>query len=298
MDAHVGAGDTPGPGEYDAARPSRGAGRRAGEAMGGDAAPVPGDGVPVPGPRRVRGGRRRGPGGDAPAFTMYARVPDLAGERMAAGTPGPGAYDVARRAAGAAQPRGRVRAAAVTRADARRREQGGFGPPAPRGSTRRTRGVASAAPSRVLTRPHRRTPWPRVPRARRRRPRRRPLGRRTTRTRTRTRRRRRSDPAQSPRAVGPARRKGATFGARPAHGGALSHLGESASKPGPGQCHDMHSAVGGARPRAGAVLDHPREVGRARPLEIRRRPTRRGGSSTTASTAKTTWRFSPASAAA
>ena len=38
----------------------------------------------------------------------------------------------------------------------------------------------------------------------------------------------------------PSRRKGATFGARPAHGGALSHLGESASKPGPGQYHDMH----------------------------------------------------------
>ena len=243
MDAHVGAGDTPGPGEYDAARPGEGilGGGPAFTMGGGAAGPSPGDPSPSPGPGAYAVGGDAA-GRDAPAFTMYARVPDLAGERMAAGTPGPGAYDVARPAAGA--PGSPADAPAPARSPGPtlkgREAWAGSGPP---GSAGKHSPGPAAYVSDAVARPHSAAPAYTMA-ARPSSPRDDVLG---------------STPGPGEyhadadaeeaalgsggvrrRGRSPSRRKGATFGARPAHGGALSHLGESASKPGPGQYHDMH----------------------------------------------------------
>ena len=89
-------GDAPGPGRYDAARPGEGImGGGPAFTMGGGAAGSPGLGEASPSPSPGPGAYdtvSAGVGSDAPAFTMYARVPDVSGMRMAASVPGPGHY--------------------------------------------------------------------------------------------------------------------------------------------------------------------------------------------------------------
>ena len=245
------AGDTPGPGEYDAARPGEGIlGGGPAFTMGGAASP---GASPSPSPSPGPGAYadvRDAVGRDAPAFTMYGRVPDVAGEKKAASVPGPGAYDVVRPVAGA--PGSPADGAGATSArkpgpTLKGREAWGAthsgldsaGKHSPGPAAYVTDAVARPfrdAPAYTMAaRPESAgtcvdahdTPGPGEYHAWD------------------------DDASDDDAFVGgssgkknknrsPSRRKGVTFGVRPAHGGALSHLGESASKPGPGQYHDMH----------------------------------------------------------
>ena len=229
---------------------------------------------------------------------MYARVPDLAGERMAAGTPGPGAYDVARPAAGA--PGSPADASAPARSPGPtlkgREAWAGSGPPAPREALARTRGVRQRrrrASSLGRTGVHhgraslepegrrpRLDPWARgVPRGRGR-------GRGGGGVRIRRRPPTRSVPfakeGRDVRRQARARRRVVPPGR---------------ARPSPARGSTTTCTFRRRRATAGRRSPSARSWLLAKTW-IRRRATRRVRASTTASTAKTTWRFSPASAAA
>ena len=300
MDAHVGAGDTPGPGEYDAARPGEGilGGGPAFTMGGGAAGPAPGTRPRPRAPARTRwaetrraGTRRRSRCTPASPTSRGRGWPRARPARARTTSRGP-------RQAPRAAPRTRRRAGAVTRADAQGpRGLGGFRGP---GSAGKHSPGPAAYVSDAVARPHSAAPAYTMA-ARPSSPRDDVLG---------------STPGPGEyhadadadaeeaafgsggvrrRGRSPSRRKGATFGARPAHGGALSHLGESASKPGPGQYHDMHFPSA-ARDRGPAFTIREKLASREDGFGAERRAGT--GASTTASTAKTTWRFSPGSAAA
>ena len=254
------AGDTPGPGEYDAARPGEGVlGGGPAFTMGGGAAgsPGPGKASPSPSPSPGPGAYENvsaAVGRDAPAFTMYGRVPDVAGDKIAASVPGPGAYEVVRPAVGApgspANPgAGGAPAGSPGPGPTLKGREAWAGPGSGLDSAGKDSPGPAAYVSDAVARPRAAAPAytmaPRPARAR-------------------------DDARETPgpgeyhaddlgaeggpdadaatgfgelarRERSPSRtKKGVTFGVRPAHGGALSHLGDSASKPGPGQYHDMH----------------------------------------------------------
>ena len=237
--------ETPGPGEYDTLRPGDGT------VGGGPAFTMSGDGgrcseqkkpEESPGPATYR---PRSAGKHAPAFTMYGRVPDFGG-KVSASVPGPGAYNVFRPVPDISSPGspGTTNGASSVR--------GGPGPTLKGREAWERAGLADAGRhspgpaayvTRATARPHSAAPAYTM------------AGRWGDTT----------SPGKNDTSPGPGdydatnygddddglydgsagkrnlnrkTKRGVTFGARPATGGALSHLGESSSKPGPGQYHN------------------------------------------------------------
>lgn len=220
--------ETPGPGEYDTQRPGEGVlGDGPAFTMGGgpvdDGNKSPDPKLQSPGPGAYATGRE--PGRDAPAFTMYGRVPDVAKDKASASLPGPGAYDVVRPVPGSpsAETGGAssVRSPGATLKGREAWEREGLD-----SAGKHSPGPAAYV-SDAVSRPHGAAP-----------------------AYTMAGRPERSDATEDPSpgpgdyapepddANGSRKKKGVTFGKRPAQGGALSHLGEAALKPGPGAYHN------------------------------------------------------------